>query len=84
MGLMIKNFNVMGVHWKIQFLGGEVHVKTFFFFLRGGVNRLKRWALIVCRFKRGLGKKEKKEEMMFLRWGLETPNAHYELEEPSY
>ena len=23
MGLRMENFNIMGVHWKIQFLGGE-------------------------------------------------------------
>ena len=22
MGLRMKNFNIMGIHWKIQFLGG--------------------------------------------------------------
>ena len=30
----LKNFNIMGVHWKIRFLrgegGGEVHQKNFF------------------------------------------------------
>ena len=32
----LKNFNIMGVHWKIRFLrggggeGGEVHQKKFF------------------------------------------------------
>ena len=30
MGLMMKNFNIMGVHWKIDFLGGEVQEKKFF------------------------------------------------------
>ena len=28
MGLTMKNFNVLGVHWKTQFLGGGVHWKT--------------------------------------------------------
>ena len=23
MGLKMKSFNIMGVHWKIQFLGGD-------------------------------------------------------------
>ena len=32
MGLRIKIFNVMGVHWKIQFLGrgGRVHGKPIY------------------------------------------------------
>ena len=36
------------------------------------------WA--VCRFKKGLAKNKK---LMSLKWGS-NPNAHYELEEPSY
>ena len=28
MGLMMKNFNIFGVHWKIWFLGGRVSRKT--------------------------------------------------------
>ena len=71
MGLMMKNFNIMGVHWKIDFLGGggEGARKKFFFFVGGGwgVNRLKRGACIVCRFKRRLGKKEKTNGWCF--WG---------------
>ena len=63
MGLMIKVLNIMGVHWKIQFLGERCMLKHIFW--GEGVNRLKRWALIVCRFKRGLGKKEKKKELCF-------------------
>ena len=31
MGLRIKNFKIMGVHWKIQFLrGGGVHEKPIY------------------------------------------------------
>ena len=56
MGLRMKKFNIMGVHSKIQFLGGAL--KTNFFFGGGGVNRLKMGAWIVCRFNRGLGKKK--------------------------
>ena len=46
-----------------------------------GVNRLKKGALIVCRFKKGLHKRR--------GHGFEVgrecdPNAHYELKEPSY
>ena len=75
----MKNFNVIGVHWKIRFFwvgGGEWKKKQCL-----GVNRLKRVAWIVCRFKRRLGKKE---GVMFLRGGGWDPNVHYELEEPFY
>ena len=58
LGLRMKKFDIIGVHWKIRFLGGAWK-KQFL-----GVNRLKRAAWIVCRFKRELGKKEK---VMFLR-----------------
>ena len=47
----MKSFNILGVHRKIQFLGAGF---------------LKRGAWIVCRFKRGLGKKE----WVFLRGEL--------------
>ena len=50
----------------------------FFFFL---VNHLKRGAWIVCRFKRGLGKRRR--HVFELRSGWD-PNVCYELEEPSY
>ena len=76
----------MGVHWKIQcfFMGrkGGVHEKTIFGG-RGGAESPKKGVWIVCRFKRGLGKKEKNKGVMFLRGGLETP-MHTMLEEPSY
>ena len=77
--LWMKNFNIIGVHWKIRFFwvgGGEWKKKQCL-----GVNRLKRVAWIVCRFKRRLGKKE---GVMFLRRGGWDPNVHYELEEPFY
>ena len=55
-GLRIKKFNIMGFHWKIQFLG-EVHEKTIY-----KRDCLKRagggGAVTVFKFKRGLGKKE--------------------------
>ena len=75
----------MGVHWKIRFLE-RVHKKQFFIGVGAGVDCLKRGAWIVCRFKRGLGKKEKKKGWCL--WGGRgwqgwDPNAHYELEEPS-
>ena len=43
MWLRMENFNIIGAHEKIQFLGGGVHKKP------GGT---------VSRFKRGLGKNE--------------------------
>ena len=52
------------------------------------MNRLTKGAWIVCRFKRGLGKKEKKEGVMFLRCGRGGGGAeipmYTELEEPSH
>ena len=59
---MIKNFNITGVQLKIRFFffwegrGRGVHEFVLLFFGGRGVNRLKRGAWIVCRFKRGLGK----------------------------
>ena len=53
----MKNFNIMGVHLKIR-----IHppcIKKQFWGGRGQVNHLKRGAWIVCRFRRGLEKKEK-------------------------
>ena len=74
----------MGVHWKIRFLE-RVHKKQFFIGVGAGVDCLKRGAWIVCRFKRGLGKKE---GVVFLRGGEREggwdPDAHYELDESSY
>ena len=60
MGLMIKKFNILGVHWKICFFGGGgVQEKKF---IGGCVNCLKRGASIA------------KEGVIFLRWrGAETP-----------
>ena len=58
--------------------------KTIFFEEGWWVHHLKRVAWIVCRFKRGLGKKE---GVIFLRGrgGRESDhNAHYELEKSSY
>ena len=77
------NDNIMRVHWKIRsFFGGgaDVHEKVFLGGWRG-VNRLKSGAWIVCRFKRGLGKRRGHVFEVGRGW---DPNAHYELEEPSY
>ena len=63
-GSSLKNPIFRGGRWG----GGGVHEKTIFWGGRGGVNRLKSAAWIVCTFKRGLGEKEKKKEgVMFLR-----------------
>ena len=50
----------MGVHWKSDFFFGKGGAWKNNFFLRGKVNHLKRGTWIVCRFKRGLGRKKKK------------------------
>ena len=59
MGLIIKNFDIMGVDLKIR-IHPPCMKKQFF-----GLNRLKRGAWIVCRFKRGLGKKKKRRGDVF-------------------
>ena len=64
----MKNFNILGFHWKIWFLGGEFMKKQY---RRGDC--LKRGALTVCRFKGGLGKKD--GEGVFE--GSWYPNTHY-------
>ena len=50
---MMKNVSIMGVHGKIRFLVGGVHKKPIY---RGKLPEKGAWT--VCRFKRGLGKKE--------------------------
>ena len=55
MRLRMKNFYVLGVHWKIQLLGGDSQKNN----IEGRLGDcLKRGAWTVCRFKGGLGKKE--------------------------
>ena len=61
MGLKIANFNIMGVHRKIQFLGGQVYKKPIY---RG--NCLKRGMPGQFEDLRGVCKKE---VVMFLRRG---------------
>ena len=46
MGLRMKNFNILGVHWKIQFLGGRGYEKPI---QMGGLPERVVWT--VCRFK---------------------------------
>ena len=73
----------MRVHWKIRFLGGGGGgcMKEQFFL--EGCESPKKGAWIVCRSKRGLGKKkEKRRDDVFEVGGGWDPNAHYELEEP--
>ena len=53
MGLRMKNFNIMGVHWKIQFSRVGFHKKPIY---RGDC--MKRGAWTVFRFKEILGKKK--------------------------
>ena len=64
--LRMKNFNILGIHWKIRLLGGGSQ-KT----IEGGGG-----AWTVCQFKKGLGKKE--EDGSFEGGGW-YPNAHYVL-----
>ena len=68
MGLMIKNFDVFGVHWKIWFLGG--YWKTN---IEGGLPK-KGGLRQFSDFRGQLGKKEG----VFLK-AVDTFNAHYEL-----
>ena len=56
----MKNFNIMGVYRKIRVLVGCMKNQYI------GGELLKKGAWVVCRFKRGLGKKE---EVMLLRDG---------------
>ena len=53
MGLRMKNFNVMGVHWKIRFLGPGAWKTNIL-----AMKCLKRGAWAVCRFKSWFDKKE--------------------------
>ena len=52
MVLSMKNFSILGVHWKIWLLG-EVHEKLIY---RGDCIEMGPWT--VCWFNGGLGKKE--------------------------
>ena len=69
MELRMKNFNIMGVHWKIQFLwgggggGGGGYKKPIY---RGDLPE-KEGAWTVCRFKGDLAEIE---GVVFLRGGL--------------
>ena len=52
MVLTMKNFNILGIHWKIRLLGGGLTKPIENCLKEGG------GAWTVYRFKRGLGKKE--------------------------
>ena len=65
----MKDFNSMGIHWKIWFLRG-VHEKPIY---RGELPKKGAWT--VYRFKGG-GGVEKKWEVVFLRVGWYL-NVHY-------
>ena len=64
MWLRMKNLNILGVHWKIRILVRGFTKKQY----REG-DCPKRGAWTICKFKRGLGKKE---GVVFLR-GVDTP-----------
>ena len=69
MGLRMKDFNILGVHWKIQLLGGSSW-KTD----KGGGDCLKRGAWTVCKFKGGGTWQERGGGIFKGGW---YPNAHY-------
>ena len=72
MRLRTNNFNIMGVHRKIRFLGW-VCEKTYWGELsKGGGGGGVAW--IVCSFMGELGEKK---GVVFLK-GVDTPNAHYD------
>ena len=70
-GLRMKNINIMGVHSKIQLLGGFAKNQYIWW------NCLKRGTCIVCRFKGGLSEKQ---GVVRLRGGC-YPNAHYDVKQ---
>ena len=72
MGLRLKNFDIMGVHWKIWFLGEALHENQY-----TGGGCFKRGLGLFADLRKGL---EKKRGMVFLRGGGGGgwySNAHY-------
>ena len=61
MGLRLKNFDIMGVHWKIWFLGEALHENQY-----TGGGCFKRGLGLFADLRKGL---EKKRGMVFLRGG---------------
>ena len=55
MVLRTKNFNILGVQWKIQLLGGDLEKQIY----RGRLPKKGGGAWAVCWFKGGLNKKER-------------------------
>ena len=68
MGLRMKNFNIVGVHLKIRFLG-SVHEKP----IQGELPKIGEGAWAVCRFKRGRGVGKKERGGAFEGGRNETP-----------
>ena len=70
MGLRMKNFNILGFHWKIQFLGeGGSSQKNNI----EGEDSLKKEAWTVCRFK-GVGEGGLARKRGWGFWGeVDTP-----------
>ena len=68
---MMKNFNTIGVHLKLQIPPRPLVQEQNFFGGgaggRRGAGESRGASWIVCRFKRELGKNRKKEGVMFLR-----------------
>ena len=68
----MNNFNIMGVHRKIRFLGWVYEKTTYRGELSKGEGGGVAW--IVCSFMGELGEKE---GVVFLK-GVDTPNSHYD------
>ena len=68
MGLRIKIFNTLGVHWKIWLLGGEFTKKQY----RGGLPKKGRLGQFADLRGGGGGGLARKRGMLFLR-GVDTP-----------
>ena len=73
MVLRTENFNIFGVHWKIQLLGGGLEKPIY----RGGAGLPKKGGTgTACWFKEGGGLGKKEGRGVFERgW---DPNAHYD------
>ena len=69
MGLRMKSFNIMGVHWKIRFLGRGLHKKLIY---RSELPKKEGGSLGQFADLRGGGDLEKKREV-FLRLEIDSP-----------
>ena len=70
---MMKNYNILGFHWKIWLSGGQVHKKLM---KRGPLPKMGWLGQLAGLRGRGLGKKE---EVVLLMEGW-YPDKHYALE----